>query len=149
MPQINYKYGSPEIFTVPEKEIICDMLIKQGKVENPSLKKINSFKIIGVCFSDGEIVSIGAVKPQTTEDFKEGQANIPELCKEFTWELGSCYTKPDYTGKGYSSAIVKNLVEHCNEENLTAATELNTNNPMMHILVKAGFKQYGNSWKAS
>jgi hypothetical protein len=149
MESIAYKIDSPEKFSVKEKKIICEMLIKQGKVAYPSIWKINNFKMLCVCLVNDKIVSVGSIKPKTEDDFEKNQANLPDLSKDFTWELGSCYTEPGYTGKGYSSAIVKILIENSGNENLTAVTDIKAYNPMVRILDHAGFKQYGNAWKSS
>src|SRR5258707_15512282 len=89
MKSIRYKFDSPGNFSVIEKEIVCRMLIKQGKVENPSIQKINSFKMLCICLVENEIVSVGAIKPKTANDFEEGQANLPDISDDFVWELGS------------------------------------------------------------
>jgi len=148
MIAVNFKYGSPEKFSAREKEIICELLVMQGKVENPSLRKINTFRMISVCLEGDEIVSVAAIKPKTEIDFDKGQSNLPELSKDFAWELGSCYTKPDRNGRGYCSTLVKMLMENCNDVNLTAVTEIGTDNPMARILDRVGFRQYGNTWES-
>jgi len=148
LPAITYKFGIPTSFSSTEKEQFCNMLVKQGKVRNPSVEKLNNCKAICICIGDDEIISIGAIKPKTAIDFSKAKANLPHLSKSFTWELGYCYTDPKHTGNGYSSTIVKQLVESY-QGNLMATTELREDNSMLHILERFGFKQLGQTWKST
>jgi RimJ/RimL family protein N-acetyltransferase len=67
---------------------------------------------------------------------------------EFQIELGYCFTLPDKTGQGYSSTITKMLLDKVRSENLMASTELRSDNSMIRILERNGFKQYGKPWKS-
>lgn len=149
MPTVNFKVDLPEKFSSKEKEIFCEMLLKQGKVKNPSIDKLNNCKILCVCLVNGDTISIGAIKPKSPSDFSKTKANLLDLSSAFTWELGYCYTDISHVGKGYSSAIVKKLIENFGHENLMASTELRINNSMVRILERFGFKQYGNVWKST
>lgn len=143
-----YKIDSPSSFSLNEKEEFRNMLVKQNKVRNPSVKKLDSCKLLCVYFIDAKMVSIGAIKPKTPKDFDKDKANLPNQSDNLTWELGYCYTDSGYTGKGYSSMIVKQLIEKFGDHNLMATTELREDNPMRHILVKFGFEQHGTTWKS-
>jgi predicted GNAT family N-acyltransferase len=143
-----YKIDSPSSFSLSEKEEVLHMLVKQNKVLNPSVEKLNNCKLLCVCFIDTKMVSIGAIKPKTTRDFNKDKANLPNQSDNLTWELGYCFTDPSYTSKGYSSMIVKQLIEKFGDHNLMATTELREDNPMGHILGKFGFEQHGATWKS-
>lgn len=86
------------------------MLVKQRKFKHPTIEKVNRCKILCTCLVDNECISIGAIKPKTISDFGIIKGNLPQLNSAFTPELGYCYTDPNHTGKGYSSAIVNSLI---------------------------------------
>ena len=113
------------------------------------MEKINRCKFICVCIVDGEIISIGAIKPKTNSDFDSNKADLDKFRNDFSLELGYCYTLPDHTGKGYSSSLVKLLLDKFKDTNLMASTELRIDNSMKRILEKNSFKQYGKPWKSS
>lgn len=149
MQEITYKIDNPKNFTEAERDTFLDLLKKQNKVSKPTKEKINRCKFICVCKVDGEIISIGAIKPKTNSDFDSNKADLDEFRNDFSLELGYCYTVPDHTGKGYSSAIVKLLLNKCKDINLMASTELRADNSMTLILEKNSFKQYGKPWESS
>ena len=130
-------------------QIFINLLIKQDKVRNPSIEKLYRCKFLSACTVDGEIVSIGAIKPKTNSDFDPAKANLPHLSVDFLWEIGYCYTDPNHTGNGYSSSIVEQLIEKLPENNLLASTELRSDNSMVRILERNGFKHFGNFWKSA
>lgn len=129
--------------------MFCSMLVKQNKVKNPTVDKLNNCKLLCACFLDAKMVSIGAIKPKTTSDFGKAKANLPDQNNNFIWELGYCFTNPGNTGKGYSSMIVKQLIEKFGSQNLMATTELRADNSMGRILGKVGFEQHGATWKSA
>ena len=141
------KTGAPSSFTEDEKQQIVNLLIKQGKVINPSIEKLNNCRIISALSVDNEIISIGAIKPKTASDFSKEKADLEPRSKEFDWELGYCYTEPEHTRKGYSSAIVDELISNVEDTNLLASTET-SGSSMKGILERRGFVQSGKSWKS-
>jgi len=149
MQVINYKIDDPKNLTEAERKTFLALLIKQNKVRNPTIEKINRCKLIGVCFVDGELISIGAIKPKTNSDFNSSKADVDKFRNIFSLELGYCYTLPEHTGNGYSSSIVKLLLDKFKNTNLMASTELRADNSMTRILEKNSFKQYGKAWKSS
>jgi GNAT superfamily N-acetyltransferase len=149
LKEVKFKTGKPGEFADDEKEIFKDLLIKQKKVRNPTVQKINACFWLCLCFEGGAIVSIGAIKPSTKFDFDKNHADLEALQNEFKVEIGYCYTEPEYGGKGYSSQIVKLLLEKCGPVNVMASTELRSDNRMKAILEKSGFKFYGRPWKSA
>ena len=147
MKSITYKIAPPSNFSDSEKGVFLNLLILQNKVTNPTLLKINRCSILGVCKINDEIVSIAAIKPKTNSDFDSEKAAIENMRTEFKLELGYCFTLIAHTGNGYSSSLVKYLIEEV-EENLMASTELRADNVMSRILIKNGFSQFGNPWKS-
>lgn len=146
MSEIVYKIGSPDNFSKEEREIFCNLLIKQNKVINPTVEKVERCRWLCVCKVKDKTVAIGAIKPATKLDFNKSHADAADLREEFSLELGYCYTEPNYTGKGYSSKIVSLLIEK--ENKLMASTELRDDNAMKYVLHKFGFQRYGKSWKS-
>lgn len=149
MQEITYKIDNPKNFTEDEKNIFLDLLKMQNKVIKPTKEKINRCKFICVCKVDGEIISIGAIKPKTDSDFDSNKADLDKFRNDFSLELGYCYTLTDHLGKGYSSAIVKLLLDKCTDINVMASTELRADNSMTRILERNSFNQYGKPWKSS
>lgn len=144
-----YKIGSPSEFTSADKKEFKELLVKQGKVNTPTIEKINRCKYLCVCIVNNKIVSIGAIKPATSFDFDNKHADLDSMGQDFKIELGYCYTEPAHTGKGYSSQIVKLLLSKCASKKIMASTELVSTNKMIGILERAGFKRYGKEWKSN
>ncbi len=145
MSKTSFKIGPPSEFTEDEKLAFVDLLNQQGKVVDPSLLKLNSCKLLAVSFLDNNFVSIGAIKRKTASDFGPTKADLPGLRDQFDWELGYCFTPPEYTGNGYSSEIVEKLIEAAGKIKLIASTEV-SGSSMRGILERNGFKQKGKIW---
>ena len=148
MQEIIYKIDKPKHFSEEERERFRSLLEKQGKVTKPSGEKINRCSYLCVCKENNQIVSIGAIKPKTNSDFNSEKGALEKMRKEFELELGYCFTLPDRTGRGYSSTITKMLLDKVRSENVMESTELRSDNSMIRILERNGFKQYGKPWKS-
>lgn len=148
MAVIIYKIDIPENFSKAEKEIFRDLLQQQSKVTNPTIEKVNRCTLLCVCKLDNQIVSIGAIKPKTNSDFSSEKSDLEKMRNEFQLELGYCFTLPDKTGQGHSSTITKMLLDKLTNENVMASTEIRSDNSMVRILERNGFKQYGKPWKS-
>lgn len=148
MKEIVYKIGTPKDFSSSEINSFLDLLKKQRKVAIPTIAKIERCILLCICKVDNEVVSIGAIKPKTNSDFNSNKADLEKFRDDFEKELGYCFTLPSHTGNGFSSAIVKLLVDKVSNENLMASTELRSDNSMLSILHRNGLKQYGRSWKS-
>ncbi len=142
------KVGDPKEFSTADLQMFLKLLIEQGKVQNATLQKIARCKLIAVCFFKSEMVSIGAIKPKTNSDFNIQKSNLEHLRDQFDLELGYCYTKDEYRGRGYSSEIANRLLGFTDMQNIMASTELRQDNGMVRILEKNGLKLYGQSWKS-
>ncbi len=147
--EIIYKIEQPENFSESDKDKFLELLKQQGKVNNPTLDRINNCKFLCLCIIDDKIISIGAIKPKTDSDFDSNKANLNDLRNDFDFELGYCFTLPKFTGRGHSSTIVKLLIDKLPDKNLMASTELRADNSMPRILEKNGFKQFGKPWKST
>lgn len=144
-----YELNEPKNFSSSNRQAFRDLLVKQAKVTNPTIEKVNRCSLLCFCKVDNEIVSIGAIKPKTRSDFSFTKANLGDLQNDFQFELGYCFTLPDHTGQGHSSKIVDILINRIGHVNLMASTELRVDNSMVGILVRRGFKQYGKPWKST
>jgi hypothetical protein len=122
------------------------MLIDQGKVQNPSLEKINNCKLLSFTFLNEEKVVIGAIKHAKEKPFCN--ACLPDMFGDFELELGYLFTKVKFRNLGISSVMVKEIITLVKDKNIYATTELETANPMMYILKKNGFDQYGSPFKS-
>lgn len=149
MKELTYAIDIPQNFSDAVKKIFVDLLIQQGKVNNPTMTKVNRCTFLSICKLNGEIISIAAIKPKTNSDFDSDKADLDKVRNDFSLELGYCFTLPDHTGKGYSSTIVKLLLEKMSGINLIASTELRHDNSMIRILEKNNFKQFGKPWKST
>lgn len=149
MSEIIYKIDVPNEFSAEEKEEIKRLLILQGKIQKVTIEKINRCKFICICQVDKNIIAIGAIKPKTNSDFNSDKADLDKMRNEFQDELGYCFTLKEHSGKGHSSKIVNLLLDKNGiDKNIMASTELRVDNPMVGILEKNDFRQYGNSWKS-
>jgi hypothetical protein len=147
--EIIYKIGKTEEISDEDKVKFLHLLGQQGKVTNPTIEKINRCKFLCLCIINDKIISIGAIKPKTNSDFNTNKANLKDLRNNFEFELGYCFTVHEYTGKGYSSTIVKLLIDKSEDINLIATTELRANNSMVRILERNGFRLFGKPWKST
>lgn len=149
MKEIIYKLASPKNISVVDKNTFLKLLIQQGKIVNPTMEKINRCTALCLCKLDNEIISIGAIKPKTSSDFNSDKSGLEKFRNDFSLELGYCFTLSAHTGKGFSSSIVKLLLDDFNNTNIMASTELRLNNSMIRILEKNNFKHFGNPWKST
>jgi hypothetical protein len=149
MEEPNYKVDSPKKFTETEIHIFLDLLKQQGKVNNPTIEKINRCSLLCIATINDIIVSIGAIKPKTLSDFSTQKADLESESTNFEYEIGYCFTLKDYTNKGFSTKIVTKLLNKRIDSNLMASTEIQESSPMKRILEKNGFKHYGKIWKSS
>jgi len=131
-----------------DRKIFADLLKKQNKVKGNLQTKADRCKLICIVSKDKQPIAIGGIKPKTRTDFDLNKANLPEIGKEFDWELGYLYTESDYSGSGIAGFLVKTLIREYGKENLMASTETTQNPAMVRILEKNGFKQYGKPWKS-
>lgn len=130
------------------RKIFSELLIKQGKVKGDLTLKADRCKMICLVFKDNVPIAIGGIKKKTNFYFSINQANLPELQKEFTWELGYLFNDKKANGKGVASHLTKILIYANGKANLMASTEITTNPAMVKILKNNGFKQYGNHWQS-
>ncbi|WP_286753522.1 MULTISPECIES: GNAT family N-acetyltransferase [Sphingobacterium] len=144
-----FKIGPPSEFKETEIESFLDLLQTQAKVKNPSLDRIRNCKLIAIGYDWNTPISIGAIKPKTKSDFTENKANLLEEADKYEWEIGYFFTDPEFQGKGYSSQILKELLNKYGKGNLMATTEMRENNAMIYLLEKHGFLRKGNPWKSA
>ncbi|MDO8787831.1 MAG: GNAT family N-acetyltransferase [Sulfuritalea sp.] len=131
------------------RDIFAAMLRKQGKVKGELATKADRCKLICVARIDGNVVAIGGIKKKTASDFDYDKAGIPDLAKEFEWELGYLYTDSGHGGRGLASTIVRLLIDAYGKGSLMASTEIAANPAMVRILEKQGFRLFGKPWKSS
>lgn len=143
---VDYKIGEPDSFSSNEKSIFLNLLIKQNKVLNPTIEKIDRCKFLGTASFEGKAVAIGAIKPKTSSDFQEPKANLPDLSDHYRWEIGYFYTLPKYEGNHISTAIFNSLMQKYGAGNLMATTEIREENRMVNMLLNRGFKKAGKTW---
>lgn len=148
MIEVVYKIDKPKNFSNEERIIFLDMIKQQGKIINPKMERVKRCKLLCICFENGKVVSIGAMKPKSNSDFDSDKADLFKMRSEFENELGYCFTLPKRTGKGYSSTITGILLKEFENENIMASTELRADNPMTRILERNGFKLFGKPWKS-
>lgn len=127
---------------------IAEKLGQQRKVKGDLTKKADRCKLLCIAKIDGAVVAVGGVKEATATDFEDGKAGLPELAREFEWELGYLFTEPNREGKGIGSAVVRLLIEAYGKGNLMASTEISANPGMVRILEKNGFRLFGKPWKS-
>ena len=144
----DYRIIVKEDLTDKDREIFAQLLKKQGKVTGNLLLKADRCKEICIAYVNNIPVAIGGIKKKTKSDFNKDKADLPNLEKDFDWELGYVFTEKEYGGKGISSSIVKSLLQKNENTNLMASTEISENPFMVSILQKSGFIQKGKSWKS-
>lgn len=152
VPWVNdksFKIGAPSDFTEDEISSFVELLEKQNKVHDPSISKVKRCKLIGIGFSWGNPVAIGAIKPKTPSDFGASKANLPDLAKDYDWEVGYFYTEPEMEGRRFSSALLSQLLNKYGNGNLMATTEIREGNRMIDSLEHRQFKRIGAAWKSS
>lgn len=146
--KIKYEIIQHDKFEISHRNLFAVMLHKQGKVQGYLNTKLDRCRAICIVKIDEEVVSIGAIKQKTKSAFSIDKAGIPELAKEFEWELGYMFTDNIHEGLGIASEVARLLIDNLGRENLMASTELIANPAMVHILEKNGFKSYGKPWKS-
>lgn len=149
METLSFEIVTIKEISKPDAEAFINLLLEQGKVQPPTVKRIQSCQKIVFCIWGEKRIGIGAIKPKTPSDFDAPKANLSALKDDVTWELGYIYVQPEYRGLGLSSTITKLLLKDLDRENLIASTELYANNPMVGVLQKNGFHQMGKPWKST
>lgn len=144
-----FKIGTPAEFTDNEISSFVELLDKQNKVHNPSENKVRRCKFIAIGFSFGNPVAIGAIKMKTAFDFGANKGNLPDLANDYEWEVGYFYTEPEMEGRGFSSALLSQLLIKYGNGNLMATTEIREGNRMIDSLEHRQFKQIGSTWKST
>lgn len=146
MKELNFKILDKTEITTEIANLFIELLVKQGKVDKPSVERIKSCRQILLCKIDNKLIGIGAIKPKTNSDFKIEKSGLLNIEKQFIWELGYFYVDNNYRGYGISSNIARLLLKDKEKENIMATTELYNGNVMINVLEKFGFKQYGKPW---
>lgn len=146
MLELTFKILDKTRITTDIANSFIDLLVKQGKVEIPTVKRIQSCRQISLCYVDNKLIGIGAIKPKTKSDFSERKADLINIEQQFTWELGYFFTDTSFRGFGISTTIARLLLKDKDKENFLASTELYPENVMVKVLEKLGFRQYGKPW---
>ena len=148
MEKLEFNILNNEELTDNYRTIFGDLLVEQNKVQGDCYTKANRCKVICIVLTNAIPIAIGGIKPKTSNDFSPEKADIENLSDNFSWELGYLYTKPEYSGRGIASNVVRLLLLKHGKESIMASTEISKNPGMVRILTKNGFKQYGKPWKS-
>lgn len=146
MQELTFKILDKEKITTEIANSFIDLLIKQGKVEKPTVERIKSCRQLSLCYTDNELIGIGAIKPKTKSDFAVNKADLSNIEQQFDWEIGYFFTDINFRGYGISTTIARLLLKGKDKENIMASTELYPDNAMIKVLEKFGFRQYGKPW---
>lgn len=146
MQELTFKILDKANITKEIANSFIDLLIKQGKVETPTVERIKSCRQLSLCYADNQLIGIGAIKPKTKSDFAVNKADLSNIAQQFDWELGYFFTDSNFRGYGISTTIARLLLKGKDKENIMASTELYPDNAMIKVLEKFGFRQYGKPW---
>ena len=143
---ISYRTDKTENFSEEERKTFLELLIRQGKVSDPTLQKIKSCPYLCMATVDSITIGIGALKRISMTQFD--YAGVPDLKGKFNLELGYIYVMDNQNGKsfrgmGIGKDITSSLLIVGENKNVFATTELNEKNPMLHILRFFGFVSVG------
>jgi len=147
--EIKYKIDKADNFSTAEKNCFLELLIRQGKVSEPTPEKIESCPYLCIASFDSKIIGIGALKQIYMTPFDN--AGVADLKPKFNIELGYLYVLDNqdgisFRGLGIGKSITRFLLTQKNNKNIFATTEFNETNPMLHILRKFGFTSIGNPY---
>lgn len=146
MEQLIFQIFDNTKITTDIARVFIELLVKQDKVAKPSIARIKSCGEILLCYSDKKLIGIGALKPKTKSDFDKKKADLKIIEQKFIWELGYFYVDEAFRGYGISLTIARLLLKNKPNENILASTELFSDNAMIRVLEKVGFKHYGKPW---
>lgn len=146
---INYKIDKTESFSATERVLFLALLMRQGKVSNPTLEKIGSCPYLCMASIGNRMIGIGALKQVYKTPFDD--AGVSDLKSNFSLELGYLYVLENHyivnlRGMGIGKNITRLLLAQEIRKNIFATTELNVTNPMLHILRKFGFIDIGSPY---
>jgi hypothetical protein len=147
--EIKYKIDKAEYFSTAEKNCFLELIIRQGKVSEPTIEKIESCPYLCMASYDSKIIGIGALKQIYMTPFDN--AGVPDLKSKFNIELGYLYVLDNqdgisFRGLGIGKSITRFLLSHTKNKNIFATTESKESNPMLHILRNFGFTSIGNPY---
>jgi predicted GNAT family N-acyltransferase len=146
MQELTFKILDKAKITTEIANSFIDLLVKQDKVEKPTVDRIKSCRQLLLCYADTKLIGIGAIKPKTKSDFNVNKADLVNIENQFVWELGYFFTDINFRGYGISTTIARLLLKEKDKENIMASTELYPDNAMIKVLEKFGFRQYGKPW---
>jgi hypothetical protein len=78
---LTFKVDKTEKFTIKEKNIFVQLLIKQRQVTNLNIDKVNASPFICIVFCNDEPIGIGAIKNVYKTPFD--YAEVPKLKAKF------------------------------------------------------------------
>ncbi len=137
------KIGKPDLFTEKEKDEFYNLLINQQKV-TPSKTRINGCNLLGIIYSKGKAVSIGAIKNPNYNAFDK--ANVDLNKKKIKYELGYLFTEANFEKKSLSSILSCLLLKEIFYKPTYATTESIENNSALKLLLNLGFKKFGKNY---
>ncbi|HRE75262.1 MAG TPA: GNAT family protein [Flavobacteriales bacterium] len=146
MQELTFKILDKAKITTDIANSFIELLVKQGKVDKPTVDRIKSCRQLSLCYADSKLIGIGAIKPKTKSDFATTKADLMNIEQQFVWELGYFFIDDNYRGYGISTTIARLLLKGKDKENILASTELYPDNVMIKVLEKFGFRQYGKPW---
>jgi|GEM_PF-3751382 len=143
----------PEILVKSPKECFKKRLMdfeelviegKQVSTKNLS-EKISRAKDLAFCYIDGKLASICALKTpdKTYREKLFKNADIPELAKNYEYELGYSVTGSKYRRNGLNSFLTEKILEK-NPKLGIYATVREHNTAEQKLLKKLGFERVGN-----
>ena len=135
----------PKELTQKDIQDMITLIAEFGEVVFSYLEKnFPKARSIGYIKIDGRIVSVAALKTVEKEyiDDVYGRAGLPAPRKHL-YEYGYAATNRDFQGRGFSSAILKQLLNSLPEGQRIYATVRSENKKEIHILKKHGFKEIG------
>lgn len=140
--------ANPKELTRAQMDNIAEFVAQFGQVEMSfilaGLPKANSIGFINV---DNEIVSVGVLKNPNESyiksTYKKAGLDLPDFS---IYEYGYAGTSPDFRGKGFSSAILKQLLNTLPINQKVFATVRENNDAEIHVLEKHGFVKVGSKY---
>ena len=137
----------PSECTIAELDEFEKMVIAGGEVTPHGLRQRIEKAAVLVFINDGGCLAIGAIK-KPNKGYKDGvfsKAGVADKSKEFSYELGWLYVKPEARGNGLGHSLMRAVIKYLGDSGCYATTREN-NASMHHLFSQYNFYRLGNAY---
>ncbi len=134
----------PSECTPAELDEFEKLVVAGGEVASHGLRKRIEQAAALVFINEGSCIAVGAIK-KPNKGYKDGvflKAGVADKSKEFSYELGWLYVKPEARGNGLGHSLMQAVIKYLGNSSCYATTREN-NGSMHHLFSQYDFYRLG------